>query len=433
MQTNQPTNGTGTIGEQLKAPSPEEARAACRGLFDRLRDATGPEEVRAIYQGLARVDPGIAAAALCSRRDRQESESARAYARGLGVAQAREVIGRLAWSFGDSPPAGEGLSEQGALMACIGLELPEVIPALVDLLRSRPQLRAEISAVLGVVGREREGVGEALTPLLRDPDPGVVDAAATALSSVEGEGWGSEGAVKALLELYERPPQGSEWRPRDYRSPVGGALASLGGSGCEESVVGAAVERIRQAPGERAGWFDLLGATAWNGAPQAAAALLELLRDGDRDARYHAARQCRWLWGREFVPAVCAALQDPDDDVREAAVEAVLDSDPEWADEPGWADAVVPALVATLGDRRPGTGAKAAYCLGRLGAAAKAALPAVRERLRAAKETMAELRAARARASEAAASLREQVREQRKAVRLLRAAAVRLRDAAAGE
>ena len=413
--------------EQLKSPSPEEARAACRDLVDRLRDATGPEEVRAIYQGLARVDPGIAAAALCSRRDRQESESARAYARGLGVAQAREVIGRLAWSFGDSPPAGEGLSEQGALMACIGLERPEVIPALVDLLRSRPQLREEISAVLWVVGREREGVGEALTPLLRDPDPGVVDAAATALDSVGGAGWSSDGAVEALLELYERPPQGSEWRPRVYWSPVGKALASLGSSGCEESVVGAVVERIRQAPGERAGWFDLLGATAWNGAPQAAAALLELLRDGDRDARYHAARQCRWLGDREFVPAVCAALQDPDDDVREAAVEAAQDCDPALA------DAVVPALVAALGDRRPGTGAEAAYCLGRLGAAAKAALPAVRERLRAATETMAELRAARARASEAAASLREQVREQRKAVRLLRAAAVRLRDAAAGE
>jgi hypothetical protein len=93
--------------EQLKAPSPE-ARAACLDLFHRPRDATDPEEVRAIYEGIARVEPVLAEAALWARRDRQESESARAYARGLSVAPAREVIGRLAWSFGDSPPRRRG-------------------------------------------------------------------------------------------------------------------------------------------------------------------------------------------------------------------------------------------------------------------------------------------------------------------------------------
>jgi HEAT repeat protein len=415
--------------EQLKALSPEEARAACWDLFDRLRDVTDPEAVQAIYEGMARVDPKIAAAALCSRRCRQGFESGRAYARGLSVARAREVIDRLAWSFGDSSPAAEELTEQGVQMACIGLERPEVIPALVDLLRSRPQLRAEISLVLGKIGRERKGVGEALTPLLRDPDPAVVDAAAAALAEFGGEGWTPEGAVEALLELYERPPQGSEWPFRDYDSPVVSALASLGSSGCEELVVGAVVGRIRRATGvrERLGWIDLLGEVAGRGAPQAATALVQFLRDGDPAVRYRAAPKFQGLIDREVVTAVCIAMQDPDDDVREAAVASVRDCDPALA------DAVVPALVAALGDRRPGTGVKAAFCLGQLGAAAKGALPAVRARLRAAEETMAELRAARARAREAYAALREQLREQRKAVRVLRAVAVTLRDAAAGE
>jgi hypothetical protein len=124
---------------------------------------------------------------------------------------------------------------------------------------------------------------------------------------------------------------------------------------------------------------------------------------------------------------LCADMKDPDNDVREAAVAAVRDCGPAWA------DAVVPALVAALGDRRPGTGANAAYCLGRLGAAAKGALPAVRARLRAGKAAVAELRADLARAREAAASLREQLREQLKVARVLRAAAVRIRDAEAGE
>jgi hypothetical protein len=224
---------------------------------------------------------------------------------------------------------------------------------------------------------------------------------------------------------------------------VGNALSSLGSSGCEESVVGAVVERIRQAPAERerAGWFHLLGDLAGRGAPQATTALLQFLRDGDPHVRCWAAAKFRGLVDREVVTAVCTAMQDPDDAVREAAVEAVRDCDPALA------DAVVPALVAALGDRRPGTGVTAAECLGRLGAAAKAALPAMRARLRAAKETMAELRAARAREKEAkaalreerrkrreaAAALREQLREQRTAVRVIRAAAVRIRDAAAGE
>jgi hypothetical protein len=430
--------------EQLKDPSPE-ARAACRDrLFDRLGDAPDPEEVRAIHDALAGVDPAYADAALCSRRCRQRFESGRAYARGLSVAQAREAIDRLAWSFGDSSPAAEeGRSEQGVQMACIGRERPEVIPALVDLLRSRPQLRAEISWVLGVVGGERKGVGESLTPLLRDPDPAVVDAAADALFSIGGEGWNCGGAVEALLERYERPPQGSEQPPRDYNSPVGQALVALGSEGCEELVVGAVVERIRQAPGDRewVGWFDLLGAIAGWGGTQAATALVAFLRDGDPGARCRAARWCKGLCGPEVVTALCAAMQDPDDDVREAAVEAIQ------ACAPKWADTVVPALIAALGDRRPGTGVNAAYCLGRLGAAAKGALPAVRARFRAARETLAELRAARAREKEAAAALREQLRKQREAaaalreqlraqrtaVRVLRAAAVRLRDAAAGE
>ena len=99
--------------EQLKALSPEEARAACWDLVYRLRDATDPEEVRAIYEGMARFDPGIAAATLCSRRCRQGFESGRAYARGLSVAQARQVIDQLAWSFGDSSPEADALTEQG--------------------------------------------------------------------------------------------------------------------------------------------------------------------------------------------------------------------------------------------------------------------------------------------------------------------------------
>jgi HEAT repeat protein len=415
--------------EQLKAASPEEARAACRDLFYRLRDAS-PEEVRAIYEGLARFDPGIATAALGARRDRQESESARAYARGLSVAQARQVIDHLAWLLGDSPPDEYEPTEQARQMAAFGLERPELLPDFLDLLRSRPQLRGQISWVLGQIGRERRGVGEALTPLLRDPDPAVADAAAAALFFIGGGGWRSDGAVEALLELYER---GTKWPPRAFISPVGEALSSLGSSGCEESVVGAVVQRIRQAPARhwREGWFDLLGVIAMYRVPQAITALLELLRDGDPDIRYRAAVKCRGPWGREVVTALCAATQDPDDQVRGEAVTAVQDCGPEWA------GAVVPALVAAVGDRRSWIGAKAAHCLSRLGAAAKGALPAVRARLRAAnaaaKAAVAELRAAPARERAEAYALREQLREELEAVRVLRAAAVRLRDAAAGE
>ena len=92
------------------------------------------------------------------------------------------------------------------------------------------------------------------------------------------------------------------------------------------------------------GWFDLLGDIARYGVPQATTALLELLRDGDPDIRYRAAVQCRGPLGREFVPALCAAMQGPDDQVREEAVTAVQDGGPEWA------GAVVPALVRAFAE-----------------------------------------------------------------------------------
>src|SRR5262249_45571786 len=150
-------------------------------------------------------------------------------------------------------------------------------------------------------------------------------------------------------------------------------------AGCGQLVVDAVVQRIRGAAGdsEQSHWFDVLGEVASNGGPEAVVALLLFLRDDDRDLRYQAAVQCKEVGDRQLALALCAALKDPDGQVRDAAV-CALEGPIAW-----WAGEVVPALAGALGDGRAWTRGEAAHCLGKLGARATAALPTPQARLRA--------------------------------------------------
>ena len=119
-------------------------------------------------------------------------------------------------------------------------------------------------------------------------------------------------------------------------------------------------------------------------------------------------------------------MKDPDEEVRDAALSA-MEGPVAW-----WAGEVVPALAGALGDGRAWTRGEAGYCLGKLGARATAALPALDARLRASEVALAGLRAAFRKAKQEAAALRGQLKEELDAMKRIREATRRIRAAGEG-
>jgi HEAT repeat protein len=263
----------------------------------------------------------------------------------------------------------------------IGRAVPEVIPALVGLLATLPDLRGQLTVVLGFIGSDRTEVGEALVPLLAHPDPSVANAAAHALGNSGSAGSKAEEAVRQLVERCAVE--------NDLYGPAGYALTGLGSEGHPEEVVTALAQRATEAAPEERDWLwlALLGELARARVAQAVAALVDFMRDPDQSVRAAAVRTAREVTAPEALAAVCGAMRDEDPGVRLAAVTPAGGCLREHAAQ------LVPALAAALADSDRDVREQAVRRLRPFGPAAAEALPA----LRAMQATLdAELTAARA-------------------------------------
>jgi HEAT repeat protein len=321
----------------------------------------------------------------------------------VAQAEARKLIADVAWSFGDGSPPDAELTEQGVKLVALGLEVPAVIPDLVELFRADARLRGQLGVVLEFIDLRGGAVADHLLPLLGDGDPAVA-AAACRLGYFRRLGPRGGEVVRALVALFEAK--------RGHSGLAAKALAAMEAGDWGHAVVGALVRSIRAQPlWEAAGWhrYHLLADMAAGSASgPSIAGLLDLLRDGDPRVREGAANACRGVEAEGVVLALCQALKDSHPAVRYAAVCALRGCPKRLG------GAVAPHLVEALRDSDGRVAGGAAYCLGKLPEAAAQALPALRERLGAAETAASGLTAEYQAAREQARALREQARALRR-------------------
>jgi HEAT repeat protein len=355
--------------EQLKSPSPEArlravrelgqlgpaAGCAATPLWGLLTDLEDAGACRAVRDALAAVAPDEERTWDVLLHVRLESIAERAAARTRSPAEARKLIADVAWSFGDgSPPDGE-LTEQGEKLVALGLEVPAVIPDLVELFRADARLRGQLGVVLEFIALHGGAVTDHLLPLLGDSDPAVAEAAACRLGYFWRLGPRGGEVVQALVGTFESQ--------RDYSSQAAKALAAMEQGDWGGAVVNTLARSIRQGPEWETGRhrYLLLANMARDstGGPSIAA-LVDLLRDGDPLVREGAATACRGVEAEEVVLALCQAPKDAQPAVRNAAVCALQECPKRLG------GAVVPHLIEALGDSDSRVARVAADCLGRL-------------------------------------------------------------------
>ena len=187
----------------------------------------------------------------------------------------------------------------------------EAVPALVEALRDPDAgVRQQAAWALGMIGEEALGPGPSpLAPLLFDPDPDVRAAAATALG-LTGD---TQAGIELLLERLQEPGT-----PADSKRL---AAASLGGMEARSAVT--ALTRLLS---DRDARVRRWAAAALGdiGDARSVAPLGRLLtKDPDPGVRLEAAFRLGKLGGAAARPALTAALTDPDENVRRAAVAAL--------------------------------------------------------------------------------------------------------------
>jgi HEAT repeat protein len=388
--------------EQLQSPCLEACLRAARALgqlgpaagcaatplWELLTDLEDLDACRAVYDSLAAVAPEMKKTWDVLLHARLESIAERAAARTHSTAGARKLIGDLAWSFGDGSPPGGELTDQGEKLVALSLEVPAVMPDLVELFRAEPRLRDQLGVVLEFIALHGGAVADHLFPLLGGSDPAVAEAAACRLGHFRRLGPRGGEVVQALVGIFETD--------RDSFGRAAEALAAMESGDWGHEVVGALARSIRQGPEWETGShrYDLLRQMARDSAGGPSIdGLLDLLRDGDPRVREGAATACRAVEAEEVVLAVCQALTDAQPGVRYAAV-CALQECPERL-----GGAVVPHLSAAIWDSDSRVAGEAAYCLGKLPEAAAQALPALADRLGQAQAAVsglaAEYRAAR--------------------------------------
>jgi HEAT repeat protein len=305
------------------------------------------------------------------------------------------------------------LPDEGDQLVALAVEHPTVIPELIDACVNRPRLCRRLGLVLQFVVRERPEVADQLMPLLRSGDAEVVQQAAEVLGCARGDGPRARAVAEALLDLYDRPDR----HQLEGDMPQGPLVALEQAPGGRE-VVEAVLGRVRAAPAWTASFllYDLLAEMAREApAGPGREALLRLLA-GEEGAliRAGALRAGGTLDDERITRACCDALRERDAEVRSEAAAAMTN----WT--PGRLAGVREHLLHGLEDRCAEVAEEVAYCLGKIGPAAKGALPALRARLREARALLKSLRANVGPGRQAAAD--DQVRRAKKSVSRFREA-----------
>lgn len=311
--------------------------AAVSAIIEALRDSS-PEVRRAAVDGLKKNVPLQARTPLVQAlRDPDANVRGRAARRldqqGWKPSNAQEEI----WFY-----AAQG---KLALAASHG---PAAIPALEVVLNGGPyNLRAAAIAALGSISDER--VTRLLLPALKSPDQAVCVAAIEAISKI-----GGRKVLEGLLPLL---------RHEDHRIRVA-AIESLSGLDIQQTA-----PRL----------MELLKDSMWDVRCAAAVALAKvkdplvvdslaglLTTDPDTDVREAAATSLGRLSDRRAIGTLVLALKDSESSVRRAAVSALPQVDPHWA-ESEEARAVAHELRAAMGAADPAVQHAAATALKRIG------------------------------------------------------------------
>jgi HEAT repeat protein len=237
------------------------------------------------------------------------------------------------------PMDGELRSQAARALGKIGPGASEAIPVLIVMVAKDAQAEARASAAgaLGLVIEPTElpkGAVPALRKALADSNAGVREKAAWALGALQ---------LRAPRNTKVMPPQ---------------VIADL-----------AQALRQEKDPKARAGMAWALGQFG-ESAATAIPAVAALLKDGDQATR-QAAIEALALIGEPALPALADGLRSKHEDVRKAALAALAKSSGSGAEE------AVPALIEALKSEDPAIRESAILILGKLGPAAKGAVPAL--------------------------------------------------------
>jgi HEAT repeat protein len=257
-----------------------------------------------------------------------------------------------------------------AAIAAMGPEAKDAIPKLLEGLdsrKSRGNRPREKSQALMRSAYALSRIGPAAIPPLIEAlsadDTALRQGAAKALG---GMGDGAKEAVPALVKNL------GHW-DADVRSEVAEALSLIG----PEALKPVSEALNGPEPKLREGAAKALASMGRAAAPAAPTLLKAVGAEQESSARAAMliALPKIGLPPASSLPPLVAALRDSKEDLRHAAVNALLLVRPA-------ADTVVPALIPLLKDADAGTAQRAAYVLGRCGVAARAAVPALVQAIR---------------------------------------------------
>jgi 3-methyladenine DNA glycosylase AlkD len=253
----------------------------------------------------------------------------------------------------------------------IGPQARSATPELIKVLRDeKSELRVPAAFALGNL-HAREAIPD-LKKLIQDKDEEtrlpLVAAGALVLMDSENK----ESVKLALPMLIAALDDKSEM----VRREAAAALRQIGPAA--SSAAPALARGLRDSQSSDAGDFLwALTALGSEGITQALPDILEMLSSRDRQVRYTACYAAGTIGpaAREAVPILEKNLQEPDKFLQLASAWALVQIDPHRS---GVAEECVDPLIRGLSLSNPGARIEAATALGRLGSAAKSAVPALK-------------------------------------------------------
>lgn len=298
-------------------------------------------------------------------------------------------------ALGTSPNA-EVLVAVAEALATVGVEDPMALTLLSQLAKhSEPRVRVAAVSALGAFGEKASAHVGLLTELLRDEQVLVRQAAAEALALLgpaareavpaldaalaDAQGTVTIRAAEALAQIGSAavPAVVKRLREASY-APL--ALEILRRMGPEATSATAELVRLLAEPGMLPLQEICLTLSAIHPDPQMAGpALIKLARDAaESTVRAAAIYALGRIEDRQALNVVTQAVESDDPLVRLAATWALVQLDPQ---NPDYVKNAVPRLTAALERPEPRIRLQAARTLGQLGAAARAAIPALQKRV----------------------------------------------------